>query len=126
MRFFIDQCVPDSVGRALTSAGHHVELLRKKIAPNSPDPLVAAVAEANGAILVTLDHDFTQLAKRASVGKQRFRNLSLIRLSCREPRAAARMTEAMSLIEHEWDRAQSRPDSRLFIKLGESVITTNR
>jgi hypothetical protein len=31
-------------GRALIAAGHEVVLLRTQLAPNSPDPLVAAVA----------------------------------------------------------------------------------
>jgi predicted nuclease of predicted toxin-antitoxin system len=62
IRFFVDHCVPDSVGRALRDAGHEVILLRQRIAPDSLDPLVAAVSEMNGAILVSLDSDFKRLA----------------------------------------------------------------
>jgi predicted nuclease of predicted toxin-antitoxin system len=101
LRVFIDQCVPDSTGRAFQDHGHEVIYLREKIATNSPDPLVAAVAEANEAILVSLDADFRQLAKRHGVGRREFRRLSLIKLSCRESRCYARIVDAMSLILHE-------------------------
>jgi predicted nuclease of predicted toxin-antitoxin system len=55
IKFFIDHCVPDSVGRVLLAAGHEVIFLRHQLAPNSPDPLVAAVAEMNEAVLISLD-----------------------------------------------------------------------
>ena len=103
LRFFIDQCVPDSVAKALADAGHEVLLLREKIAPDSPDPLVCAVAEANDAILVSHDSEMKQLARRRGGGQLRFRKLSLVHLTCREAKAAIRITQAMSLIEHEWE-----------------------
>ena len=54
MWFFIDQCVPESVAKVLESHNHEVVRLREKIAPQSPDPLVAAVAETNDAILARI------------------------------------------------------------------------
>jgi predicted nuclease of predicted toxin-antitoxin system len=50
MRFFADHNVPESVSRTLESAGYQVIRLREKTAPDSPDTLVAAVAEANNAV----------------------------------------------------------------------------
>ena len=126
MKFFIDQCVPDSVGRAFSAAGHEVVLLRERIAPNTPDPLVAAVAEVSGAILVSLDSDFKKLANRVGVGPKRFRTLSRIGLQCRESRAASRVTEAMSLLQHEWALCQTTTDRRLFVVIGDSYIRTVR
>lgn len=87
MRFFVDQCVPDSVGRTLREAGYETILLREKIATNSPDTLVAAIAEANNAILVTMDSDFKKIASQYGIGQSRFRKLSLIQFSkCQSPR----------------------------------------
>ena len=126
LRVFIDQCVPDSAGRAFQDQGHEVIYLREKIATNSPDPLVAAVAEANEAILVSLDADFRQLAKRHGVGRREFRRLSLIKLSCRESRCYERIADAMSLILHEWNLAQEGRDRRLFIDIMDNVIRTIR
>jgi predicted nuclease of predicted toxin-antitoxin system len=114
--------VPDSVGHALRDAGHEVIFLREQLAPNSPDPLVAAVAEMNEAVLVSLDSDFKTLAPRAGVGKARFRTLSRIGLKCSEPQAARRIKAALSLIVHEWTVAQSSNDKRMIIEIGNSVI----
>ncbi len=50
----------------LSEAGHEVILLREQLAPDSPDPLVAAVSEMNGAVLVSLDSDLKRLAPPGS------------------------------------------------------------
>jgi predicted nuclease of predicted toxin-antitoxin system len=127
MRFFTDQNVPESVALALESAGYEVTRLREKIATNTPDPLVAAVAEANGAVLVTMDRDFKALVKRASIGQQRYRKLSLLRFEkCRESQAAARLASAMSLIEHEWAVGNGNQDRRMFVVICTEVIRTHR
>lgn len=126
IRFFIDHCVPDSVGRALREAGHEVILLREQLAPDSPDPLVAAVAEMNDAVLVSLDTDFKSLAPRAGIGRRRFQRLSRIGLKCPEPRAARRMQDALSLIEHEWQVALTSTDKRMIIEIGTTAIRTVR
>ena len=127
MRFFIDQCVPESVARMLESHSHEVIRLREKTAPNSPDTLVAAVAENNNAILVTLDGDFKSIAARFGVGPRRFRNLSLLRFEkCRESKAALRIDAAMSLIEHEWAVGSGPRDRRMFVVITDSTIRTHR
>jgi predicted nuclease of predicted toxin-antitoxin system len=58
MRLFVDHCVPESIPKMLEAEGYQVIRLREKTAPDSPDTLVAAVAEANDAVLVTADGDF--------------------------------------------------------------------
>jgi predicted nuclease of predicted toxin-antitoxin system len=126
IKFFVDHCVPDSVGRALADAGHEVILLRQQLAPDSPDPLVAAVSEMNDAVLVSLDTDFKTLAPRAGVGRQRFRRLSRIGIRCSEHQAAGRIKVALSLIEHEWDVAQNSADKRMIVEIGPSAIRTIR
>jgi Domain of unknown function (DUF5615) len=118
--------VPDSVGRALSEAGHEVVSLRQQLAPNSPDPLVAAVSEMNEAVLVSTDSDFRTLAPRAGIGRRRFQRLSRIALRCSEPQAAGRVQVAMSLVEHEWEIAQASADKRMIVEIGTSVIRTIR
>lgn len=126
LKFFIDQCVPDSAGKAFRDHGHEVMLLREHLAIDSRDDLVAALAEREGAILVTMDKDFNKIAKRFGVGRQRFRTLSRITLACKESRACERASAAMSLIEHEWHLCQKGTDRRLFLEIGDSYIRTNR
>jgi predicted nuclease of predicted toxin-antitoxin system len=75
MRFFIDQNVPESVASLLIARGYEVVRLRERIPTESPDALVAAVSETNGAILVTFDPDFKALASRIGIGRRRFATL---------------------------------------------------
>lgn len=114
-------------GRVLRNAGQEVILLRERIAPDSPDPLVAAVSEMHGAVLISLDSDFKRLAPRVPKGqRQRFRRLSRIGLRCKAPRCAQRLSVVLSLIEHEWMIAQSSADKRMIIDIGESYIRSIR
>ncbi|WP_130271096.1 DUF5615 family PIN-like protein [Phyllobacterium myrsinacearum] len=126
LKFFLDESVPDSVGRVLATHGHEVIFLRDAIAIGSPDQLVCAVSQANEAILVAIDGDMKRLAKRHGVSNQRYRKLSLLKLSCRESRAAQRVEEALTLIEHEWHFSQGQPDRRIFIEIGDAAISTKR
>jgi predicted nuclease of predicted toxin-antitoxin system len=126
LKLFLDEGVPRSVGRAFEAAGHEVLYLQQTMATGSPDTLVCAVAEVNEAILVAIDADMKKLASRHGVGARRYKSLSLIKLSCKEPRAAARVQAAMSLIEHEWNYSQDVRDRRLFVEIGDSSIRTNR
>ena len=126
LRLFIDQCVPDSAGKAFQRHGHEVIFLRERIATDTPDPLVAVVAVANRAILVSMDADFRKIAARRGVGRRAFAGLSLIKLSCRESQCAARIEVAMSLIYHEWNIAQDSNDTRLFVEIMDSALRTNR
>jgi predicted nuclease of predicted toxin-antitoxin system len=127
MRFFVDQNVPESVGRFLKSRGYAVILLRDRIPTESQDALVAAVAEANNAVLVTFDPDFKALASRIGIGRRRFATLSLIRFEkWRESQAANRMEAALSLIEHEWTFSHASRDRRLFVVITAQTIRTHR
>lgn len=127
MRFFADHNIPESACKALEGFGYPVIRLREKTAPDSPDTLVAAVSEANNAILVTMDSDFKSIASRISIGHNRYRKLSLLRFEkCRESVAATRIASAMSLIEHEWKVGNSQSDRRMFVVLCDSVIRSHR
>jgi predicted nuclease of predicted toxin-antitoxin system len=127
MRFFKDQNVPESVARVLEDSGYEVVRLRQKTAPSAPDALVAAVAEANSAILVTNDRDFKAIVSRTGIGQRRFRSLSLIRFEkCREARMASRIRQFISLIEHEWGVGGGERDRRMFIVICDSVVRSHR
>jgi predicted nuclease of predicted toxin-antitoxin system len=127
MRFFIDHNVPESVPRTLESANYTAIRLREKTAPDSPDMLVAAVSEANNAILVTMDGDFKSIAARTGIGARRYRKLSLLRFEkCRESQAAKRLDTAMSLIEHEWRAGNGKCDRRMFVVITGTTIRTHR
>lgn len=126
LRFFLDEGVPISAGKALEGQGHEVIYFNQSgVAKGSSDPMVALAAQLNKAVLVALDGDMKTLAKGHGVSNATFKSLSLLKLSCRESRAADRITEAMSLIEHEWTRGKGR-DRRLFVDIGNEVLRSHR
>ena len=126
IRFFLDNCVPDSVGKVLSAAGHHVIYQRDVIAKDAPDILVALASAANEAVLVTFDKDHKAIASRFSVSNRKLKTLSRIDFRCTEPQAARRIEAGPSLIEAEWLLAQKASDRRLFIEIQSAAFKTNR
>jgi predicted nuclease of predicted toxin-antitoxin system len=127
LKFLLDESVPDSVARALRAFGHEATVLRESgVARGSPDQVVATFAEVSDSILVALDGDMKQLAKDNGFGHGRFKKLNLLKLSCAEPAASGRVTEAMSLIEHEWNVDRKLRTRRLFVEIAASVMRTWR
>lgn len=103
--FFTDQNVPDSVGDALLQAGHAVTRLRDVMDTKTPDPIIAVACAQSGHVLVSHDGDFRAIAKRLQITQRQYqRTLHRIQLRCPEPEGAARMRDALSLIEYEWAR----------------------
>jgi predicted nuclease of predicted toxin-antitoxin system len=127
MRLLLDHNVPDSVAGVFRERGHTVQFVRDILPTDSPDQLVAAVSEQEGAILVSCDRDFKQIAPRIPRGaRARFRKLSRISLECDEPQAARRVLAAMTLIEAEYEIASSSSDPRMFVTIQNSGIKTHR
>lgn len=127
MKFFADHCVTESVCHALEQRGHKVIRLRNELPTDSPDPLVAKYAEHIEAILISHDGDFKKIAPRISIGdRTRFKKLSRVHLQCGYPGAAQRVDDAISLIEFEWEIAQSRQDKRIHITVQKAGIKTHR
>jgi hypothetical protein len=110
----------------LEAQGHHVICARDAIVSGSPDLLVWAAAFANEAILVSFDGDMRSIARHYGVGVNRYRRLSMIKISCRESRAVERLRAAMSLIAHEWHNNAGTVGRRLHIEIGTTMIKTNR
>jgi predicted nuclease of predicted toxin-antitoxin system len=126
MRFFLDEGVTVSAGHALQAAGHDVIFFNDSgLVKSSDDPIVCIAANANDAILVAADRDMRTLAAGHGIKPARFRSLSLLHLLCREANSAPRISTAMSLIEHEWDRGEGR-ERRLHVVVGDEVIRTYR
>jgi predicted nuclease of predicted toxin-antitoxin system len=101
--------------------------LRDHLPTDTPDPIVAKVAQESDAILVSHDGDFKKIAPRIPNGsKARFRSLSRIHLQCENVAAATRLAAAISLVEFEWTLAQARPDKRIHITVQANLIKTSR
>lgn len=61
LRFFADQCVPNSIIDALRGAGHEAMRLREHIPPDSPDAAVISTAQELDAVLISLNGDFADI-----------------------------------------------------------------
>ena len=120
--------MPDSVGRALMARGHTVIFHRDVLAEKTPDEVVAATALANDAILVAIDRDMRQIARRYGIGhgSDRFGRLSLIHLCCDEVQAAKRLGQAMSFIEHEWNISLQKVARRMWVDIDLHFLRTHR
>jgi predicted nuclease of predicted toxin-antitoxin system len=100
MQLLLDQNVANSVAAVFRDFGHTVHLVREILPSDSPDPLIAAVAELDSYVLVSHDRDFQAIAPRIPKGSRaRFRKLSRISLECNEAQAANRIRQTMSYIE---------------------------
>jgi predicted nuclease of predicted toxin-antitoxin system len=127
LRLLLDHNVPVSVADVFKARCHDVKLVRDILPTDSPDVLVAAASEIEGAILVSCDRDFDIIAPRIPRGmRSRFRRLSRISLQCSEPKAAQRVRAAMTLIEAEHEIAENSKDPRLFIVIQDHGIKTHR
>lgn len=122
--FFLDQNVPDSVGSILADAGHDVEYLRKHLAINAKDSVVAATAIERDAILISADGDFRGLARAAGVTRKQVHHLHRALIKCRDFEAAERFSGALDIIEHEWLRLSD--GEVLHIEIGAKFIRTHR
>jgi len=127
MKFFADHNVSERACLALEEEGHEVVRLRDTLAINTVDPIVARLAEKSGAVLISHDGDFRQIAPRIPKGERaRFRRLSKVHLQCRPSQSAQWIMIAMSLIQFEYDLAQRSSDKRMHIIVQNTGIKTNR
>jgi len=121
--FFMDNNVAESVGRALEAEKHDVVRLRECMPPDSPDPVVAIACAESSRVLITHDKDFKTISKRLSITKRECRLLHRVALHCSEPNAAARMKDALSVIEGEWQRVKSNAGQhQMIVEISEVAI----
>jgi len=117
LRLFLDNNVPDSIGRYLQRRGHSVHRQRFYIPANSPDPAVAMTAMQAGRILLTQDKDFND----QRFGQDRFAKLSRIGITGPSHTLLPALKEYIHLIEAEWAHREPRGRRMVAsIKLGQS------
>jgi len=127
VKLLLDEGVPISVGKVFEGAGHDVTYFDESgLAKGAPDPIVCAAAQASGAILVAADHDMKRLAKSHGIAPARFKTMGLVRFECEKPKAAKRLSEALSLIEHEHGLVSEGRCERLFVVIAKATIRVHR
>ena len=122
----LDEGVPAAVGETFVIHGHELIPFESVVTRGSRDELVCIAAEANDALLVAFDNDMKQMARRHGVAPARFKRLNLLKFECEEPKAAARLEQAMSLLEHEWINSQRPNMPRLYVVIGKQTLRSHR
>jgi predicted nuclease of predicted toxin-antitoxin system len=119
MPLLIDENVPESVTDFLRRRGHHVRHVRDLFLPGTPDPVIAAAGDREGAIVVTWNHrDFKKLAARVPQGgAAALRRLGRINFRCDESKGLLRVEQTIDILEAEYMRAQGRRDQRTIIEV---------
>ena len=124
--FFTDNCVADSVGKAILAHGHDLTRLREVMARDTKDPIVALVCMESSHILVSHDTDFREIARRIQTTQKQYQKLlHRVDLRCEEPNAAGRIAEAMPLLEAEWLLATAR-NLPMVVEIRDSTILLRR
>lgn len=119
MRFLIDHNAPIDVSDFLVEADHDVVLVSDIMAPDSPDPVVAAAAMADERVLISHDKVMRRVEKLISVAvRERFPRLSRILLCCPEVVSERRVREFMPIIQAEFDHLTGQGLPMLF-EIGE-------
>ena len=120
----IDENVPESVTDLFRERGHAVQLVRELLLSGSPDPIIAAVADRMGAVVVTWDRDFNRLIQRVPKGgRGAVRRAGRISFSCNEARGRARLESIIESIEFEYERSQRVGTGRFIVSISESTFT---
>ena len=123
MIFILDECIPVSALHALQNLNYEAAMITVYIATKSPDQLVAATADAAGAIIVSHDRDFKRLIARRTDGQQpRFRNAHLLKMECKQPRIPDRLIMCMPIIVSEFQARQQMRDHRMIAWIGADFI----
>jgi hypothetical protein len=111
----------------LEENGHEVLRLRDILPTDTPDPIVAKVAEEQESVLLTHDGDFKKVAPRIPKGSRtRFRKLSKIHLACEASKAKQRAKDGLSFIQFEWDIALTKLDKRMHLIIQPNGMKTHR
>ena len=125
-RVLLDEGVPVSVRDVFESFGYDVIRQQEVLPPGSTDLLVARTAQINKSVLVATDKDMLKIAGRYGRTDPKFKDLSLIKIGCPEPMAAARLSQAMSLIELEWNYSCEKISRKLYVEIGQHFLRTYR
>lgn len=121
MLLLIDENVPNSVAEFLASRGHDVRYVRDLLPAGVPDPVIAAVGDRIGAVVVSWDKDFDKLVSRVPPGnKTAFRRLGRISFKCDYPKGRRLIERWIDHVEFHYERACRDADIRMIVQIQES------
>jgi predicted nuclease of predicted toxin-antitoxin system len=123
MLLLVDENVPESVAEFLSSRGHEVRHVRDVLPAGTPDPVIAAVGDRMGAVVVSWDKDFERLIRRIPVGKKTaFKRLGRISFKCDYPNGRRLIEKWIDHIELHYERARVDQDVRMIVEIQENAF----
>jgi hypothetical protein len=124
----LDEGTPVPSARPFLDRGHEVIYHNAVLSPGTKDDIVCYTAVLNKAVLLVIDRDMKQLARRfgAADKNNKFPKLSLIYVCCNEVLAAKRIDHAMSFIENEWSVTCEKPARRMWVDIGAHFLRSYR
>ena len=123
IRFLTDVCVPDSVAEMLGQLGYAAQPTKMLQDEDSEDPLVAALADQLGAVLISHDRDMKRLiARRPNLQKRQYRNAHLIKCDCKQWRIEERLQTSMPLIIREFELRKQMKDPRMIVYIETNFV----
>jgi Domain of unknown function (DUF5615) len=124
----LDEGAPAQVAIPFRARNHGVILFGDVLSPSAKDNIVAATAIQNNAILIAVDRDMRQLAKRWGNVEDggRYKRLNLIFIGCSPVLAPKRVEHVMSFIEHEWSVSCQKTARTMWVTVMPHYITSYR
>ena len=128
LKVLLDEGAPAQAAAPFLNRGHQVIFHCDVLEPGEEDSVVCYTAILNKAILIVVDRDMKQLARRfgAPDKNNKFPRLNLIYVCCNEVLAAKRLAHAMSFIENEWSVTCEKVARRLWVDIGPHYLRSYR
>jgi hypothetical protein len=119
----VDENAPDAIADFFIERGYIAHLVRDRFGAGTPDRVIARAASEMGAVVVTYDRDYRQLAGwTTKPPNTRYPGMGLIVLSGPEPMGVDLVRRFLPMIEAAWDLVQGSSDPRLLVELSPSGI----
>ena len=128
LRILLDEGAPVAVAEPFLQRSYHVIYHGDVLPSGAKDPLVAATAVLNSAVLVAQDKDMKQMAKRFGnpVNGWRYPQLNLVFLNCSGVLASKRVEHLMTFIEHEWKVTCEKTARTMWVDIGAHYLRSYR
>lgn len=128
LSILLDEGAPAPIGVPFRARGHTVINHSDVLSPGASDRLVCATAIMNSAILVAVDRDMKQMAKRFGTSEKggRYGRMNLLFLNCSGLIAPKRAEHLMSFIEHEWRVTCEKSARTMWIDIGPHYFRSYR
>jgi predicted nuclease of predicted toxin-antitoxin system len=100
----------------LVQLGYPAIPSKKLISEASQDPLVAALCDQLGAVLISHDRDMKGLiARRPNLQQRQFKNAHLIKCGCKQWRIEERVKASLPIILREYELRKKMNDRRMIV-----------